>query len=182
MNLQGQFLIATPQMPDPRFKETVIYICAHTEEGAMGLVINQPIPHINLADIMEKTEIAVTDDRLPQVYIGGPMEVEASFFLYSAEYRAKNYIDISETVSLSRDPDILVDISNGKGPESYIFVLGYSGWAAGQLENELKVNGWLTMPGNDKILFQTPDDMKWRQAAKEYGVDIALFGDFIGNA
>jgi putative transcriptional regulator len=182
MNLQGQFLIATPQMPDPRFQETVIYVCAHTDEGVMGLVVNQPVPYISLADVMRSTNIPVIAEKLPTVYIGGPMEIESSFCLYSSEYKAINYIDVTDTVCLSRDVEILHDISQGKGPERYIFILGYSGWAPGQLENELKVNGWLTVPSNDKILFQTPDDKKWREAAKEYGIDITLFGDVIGNA
>ncbi len=182
MNLQGQFLIATPQMPDPRFQETVVFICAHTDEGAMGLVVNHPVPQVTLADIMRSAKIPVNQDNLPSVYIGGPLEVESSFCLYSSEYTAKNYIDVTDTVCLSRNGEILYDISEDKGPEHYIFVLGYSGWAPGQLENELKVNGWLTVPSNDKILFQTTDDKKWQAAAKEYGIDISLFGDVIGNA
>lgn len=182
MNLQGQFLIATPQMPDPRFQETVIYICAHTNEGAMGLVVNHPVPYVSLADVMRSVNVPVATENLPHVYIGGPMEVESSFCLYSSEYKATNYINVTDTVCLSRDVEILHAISQGKGPDHYIFILGYSGWAPGQLENELKVNGWLTVPPNDKILFNTPDDKKWQEAAKEYGIDISLFGDVIGNA
>jgi len=182
MDLQGQFLIATPQMPDPRFRETVIYLCAHTDEGAMGLVINQPIPHITLSDVLRSANMSVPATPLPPVYIGGPMEVETSFFLYSSDYRAKTFLEITDNVCLSREPEILQDIARGKGPRDYIFILGYAGWAPGQIENELKVNGWLALPANDKILFNTADDEKWHLAAKEHGIEISLFGDVIGNA
>lgn len=182
-SLQGHFLIATAQMPDPRFQEQVVYICAHNQDGAMGLVVNHPIPDLNLADILESANLPVPDFRLPAVYMGGPVELENGFFLLSAEYSPKNFLQVSDTVKISRDPAILRDIVSGQGPRHYLFLLGYAGWAPGQLEHELTVNGWLTVPGSDRILFHTPDDQKWREAAKEgYGIDISLYGDVIGSA
>ena len=182
MNLQNHFLIATPQMPDPRFRQTVVYICAHTHEGAMGLVVNQPVEHLDFADIIVSDLLDLKSQQLPTIHLGGPMELETGFFLYSAEYKTKQCLEISETVALSRDQEILLDICRGRGPQKYIFLIGYAGWAPGQLESELKMNGWLTIPANDEILFETPDALKWQRAAKEYGIDIKLFGDVIGNA
>ncbi len=181
-SLKGHFLIATAQMPDPRFQEQVVYICAHTDEGAMGLVVNHPIETLTLADILESADLPVPTHPLPSVYMGGPVEIENGFFLHSADYRPRNFIEVSDTVLLSRDPDILHDIVREQGPAHYLFLLGYAGWAPGQLEHELTVNGWLAVPGNDRILFDTPDDQKWKEAAKGYGIDISLYGDVIGSA
>jgi putative transcriptional regulator len=181
-SLQGQFLIATSQMPDPRFQEQVIYMCAHSEEGAMGLIINQPIPNVSIVDVMRSANIAVPDWQLPPVYMGGPVEMDTAFFLYTAEYETLHFLAVSDTVRLSRDPEILQDISKGRGPRRYIFLIGYAGWGPGQLENELSMNGWLTLPAEDEVLFNTPDEQKWRLAAKKHGIDIALYGDVIGSA
>ncbi|MDH5298470.1 MAG: YqgE/AlgH family protein [Desulfobulbaceae bacterium] len=181
-SLKGHFLIATAQMPDPRFHGQVVYICAHTEEGAMGLVVNHPIPDLTLADILHGANLPTPAGTLPPVYMGGPVELETAFFLHSADYQPKTCLEVSSTVRLSREPAILRDIVSGRGPQRYIFLLGYAGWAPGQLEHELTVNGWLTVPGSDAILFETPDDLKWKEAAMSYGIDISLYGDIIGSA
>lgn len=181
-SLQGYFLISTPKMPDPRFQERVVYLCAHTEEGAMGLVINQPLPDIQFADVLRGIDIKVPEKELPPVYMGGPVGLDTGFFLYSSDYTSKNQLEVSSTVFLSSDLEIFNDISGGHGPRDYIFVLGYSGWGPGQLENELTVDGWLTLPASDEILFRTPDDLKWKRAAQKYGIDITMFGDVVGTA
>ncbi len=181
--LQDHFLIATPKMPDPRFQEQLIYICAHSpEEGAMGLVVNKPIDEITLEDIFRNSNIALPTEPLPPVYLGGPVEMEAGFFLFSSEYHPQQHIDISPLVRLSRDPEILHSISSGQGPKDFIFLLGYAGWAPGQLENELRVDGWLTLPASYEDIFHTSDDLKWKNAAKRFGIDISLFGDIVGSA
>ncbi len=181
-SLQGYFLIATPKMPDPRFREQVIYICAHNEEGAMGLAINQPFPDINLGDILMGFDMPIPDEPLPQVYMGGPVELSSAHILYRSDYQARHYLAVSPTVCLSRDQEILEDIAHGRGPSDYLFCLGYAGWAPGQLENELRMDGWLTLPGDDEVLFRVPDDRKWREAASRYGIDIAVYGDMVGRA
>ncbi|MEJ2034507.1 MAG: YqgE/AlgH family protein, partial [Deltaproteobacteria bacterium] len=181
-SLQGQFLIATSQMPDPRFQEQVIYMCAHTEEGAMGLVINQPLPNVTMADIFRGAQVPVPEQELPPVYMGGPVEMDTAFFLYSAEYQTEHFLVVSETVHLSRDPKFLQDIAQGIGPHNYLFLIGYAGWAPGQLEHELTVNGWLNLPSADEVLFHTPDELKWQRAAQMHGIDIELYGDVLGNA
>ena len=181
-SLKGNLLIATSQMPDPRFEKQVIYICAHDKDGAMGLVINKPISEINLADILLGANLPIPTIKLPPVYMGGPVEPSSGFILHSADYLPDESIHISKTVIMSRNPSILEDIAAGHGPHHFIFVLGYAGWAPDQLEHELTDNGWLTVPCNDRILFDTPDADKWKEAAKIYGIDIALYGDLSGTA
>ncbi|MBU0674572.1 MAG: YqgE/AlgH family protein [Proteobacteria bacterium] len=181
-SLQGCFLIATTRMPDPRFQKQVVYICAHsTEEGAMGLVINHPTDH-NLAEVMAGADLPVPPGGLPEIYLGGPVEPEAGFFLFSSEYETEQCIKITESTCLSNDIEILRNISRGCPPARYLFALGYSGWAPGQLESELTNNGWLTLPANDDIIFDTPDSLKWQKAANLLGIDITTFDDMPGRA
>ncbi len=181
-NLSGHFLISTPQMPDPRFQEQVIYICAHNDEGSMGLVINNPHHEISMLEILSCTNIPLPKDQLPPVYMGGPVEVDAGFILYSSDYQADHAFEITAKVSLSRNSRLLEDIFKGQGPCDYLFLLGYAGWAAGQLELELMDNSWLTVPADVDVLFHTPDEFKWKKAAYRYGIDISMFSDAIGNA
>ncbi|MEW6219969.1 MAG: YqgE/AlgH family protein [Thermodesulfobacteriota bacterium] len=181
-SLQGHFLIATPQMPDPRFQNQVIFMCAHNEEGAMGLVVNNPITEISLADVFRQAEIPLPAGRLPPVHLGGPVEMHSAFILFEGGYIARSALAVTETVYLSRDPAILLDLSRGRGPRTYLFALGYAGWAAGQLEQELTENGWLALPADVEVLFRVPDDQKWRAAARRHGIDISLFGDTVGSA
>jgi len=181
-NLSGHFLISTPQMPDPRFKEQVIYICAHNEEGAMGVVINNPNQEISMLEVMSCANIPLPEHPLPPVYMGGPVERDAGFILYSSDYHADRALEITPKVSLSRDSRLLEDISKKQGPLDYLFLLGYAGWAAGQLELELMDNSWLTVPADPDVLFHTPDEFKWKKAAYRYGIDISMFTEIIGNA
>jgi len=181
-SLSGNFLISTPQMPDPRFQEQVIYLCAHSDEGAMGLVVNNPNNMITLLDILHSANMPVPEPPLPPVYIGGPVEMESGFILYSSDYSSPNEIIVCPEVSLCRDMKLLEDIAAGKGPEKYLFLLGYAGWGEGQLEAELMDNSWLTVPGDYDVLFNTPDESKWKKAAINFGVNISMFGDVLGTA
>ncbi len=181
-SLSGYFLISTPQMPDPRFQEQVIYLCAHSDEGAMGLVVNNPNNMITLLDILHSANIPVPKESLPPVYIGGPVEMESGFILYNSEYHSTNELVVCPEVSLSRDMKLLEDIGKGTGPDDFLFLLGYAGWGEGQLETELMDNSWLTVPGDYDVLFNTPDKMKWKKAAINFGVDISMFGDVLGSA
>ncbi|WP_028579150.1 YqgE/AlgH family protein [Desulfogranum japonicum] len=181
-SLAGNFLISTPQMPDPRFSEQVIYMCAHNEEGAMGVVVNNPNYEITLFDIFHGINLPIPEGPLPPVYIGGPVELDAGFILYHAAVHERYSLEITPTISLSRDTRLLEDISRGQGPENYLFLLGYAGWGPGQLESELIDNSWLTVPADYDVLFHTPDDQKWKKAAQTFGIDISSFGDMIGYA
>ncbi len=181
-SLTGYFLISTPQMPDPRFQEQVIYICAHNEEGAMGLVINNPNHEITLLDVLHGSNMTIPDGQLPPVYIGGPVEMDAGFILFSSETIDRYSLQVNDNISLSRDTRLLEDISEGRGPKEFLFMLGYAGWGAGQLEEELLDNSWLIVPGDQDVLFRTPNESKWKKAAYRFGIDISTFGDVIGYA
>ena len=180
--LTGSFLISTQKMPDPRFEEQVIYICAHSHEGAMGVAINKPNSLFSLAEILKGANLPIPSTPLPSVYIGGPVELESAFILYGSNYRTDYQLDISSTISLSRETKVLEDIARGCGPEKYLFILGYAGWGPGQLEQELIEDGWLMVPADEHVIFDVPDEEKWRTAAMLYGIDISVFGDVVGNA
>lgn len=181
-SLTGSFLVSTQKMPDPRFEEQVIFICAHSDQGAMGLAINQRNDLFSLADVLKGANMMIPTFELPPVHIGGPVELESAFILYSSDYHTEHQMDITSTISLSRQTVVLEDIMNGIGPEKYLFLLGYTGWGPGQLENELVEDGWLMVPGNDHIIFDIANEDKWRTAAMQYGIDICTFGDEIGFA
>ena len=181
-SLAGHFLISTPQMPDPRFQQQVIYLCAHNDEGAMGLVINNPNPEITLLDILHGSNLSIPEGPLPPVHMGGPVEMDAGFILFGSETRERYAVEVTPGISLSRDSRLLEDIFHGQGPRNFLFMLGYAGWGAGQLEGELIDNSWLTVPADLDVLFNTPDEEKWRRAAMKLGIDISTFGDIIGYA
>lgn len=180
--LTGSFLISTPQMPDPRFEEQVILICAHSEEGAMGVAVNKPNPYFSLEEILRSANLNVPDDPLPPVYVGGPVELESAFVLYRSDYRVDHQLEITDGLALSRESKILEDISRGSGPASYLFLLGYAGWGPGQLEAELLADGWLSLPASESIIFDIENQEKWRTAAMLYGIDISTLGDMAGYA
>lgn len=181
-SLAGSFLISTPQMPDPRFEEHVIYMCAHNEEGAMGVSVNRPNHLFSLAEILQGANLPIPEKKLAPVHIGGPVDLESAFILYRSDYTTEHKLDVSPTISLTREIKVLEEIARGGGPATYLFILGYTGWGPGQLENELLNNGWLTLPANDNIIFDMADELKWKAAAMQYGIDIATFEDVIGYA
>ncbi|MEN8199076.1 MAG: YqgE/AlgH family protein [Thermodesulfobacteriota bacterium] len=180
--LTGSFLLSTPQMPDPRFAEQVIYICSHSDEGAVGVAVNKPDPGITLDEVLLSNNLPVPDGLNLSVHIGGPVEPASAFILYMSDYCTEEQLEVSPTVSLSRSAKVLEDIAQGQGPTQFLFAVGYAGWGPGQLEQELVSHGWLTVPGDDSIIFDVPDEEKWRRAAALYGIDISTYQDFVGNA
>ncbi len=180
--ITGSFLISTSKMPDPRFEEQVIYICAHSHEGAMGVVINKPNTMFTMSEVLSGAGLPVPSEELPPIHIGGPVELESAFILYRSDYHTEYELVVSSTVSLSRETKVLEDIAKSQGPEKYLFLLGYAGWGPGQLEHELVEEGWLTVPANDHIIFDVPDEDKWKSAAMLYGIDISVYADVSGNA
>ncbi len=181
-SLTGSFLLSTPQMPDPRFAEQVIYICSHSDEGAVGIAVNKPDSVLTLDEVLSSNGLPVPPELNPSVYIGGPVEPNAAFILYPSDYVSEQQLEVSPTVNLSRNNKVLEDIAYGRGPEKFLFAIGYAGWGPGQLEQELVSQGWLTIPADDSIIFDVPDTEKWRRAAALYGIDISTFQDFVGNA
>jgi len=150
----------------------------------MGLAINKPSHSVTLLEILRGAglEAPMEADLLPRVYFGGPVEIASAFILFSSEYQTDYQLSVSPTISLSRDKRVLEDIALGRGPEKYIFLMGYTGWGPGQLEWELAQDGWLLVPADDSIIFDTDNDQKWKAAGLRYGIDITTFGDVLGYA
>lgn len=180
--LTGAFLLSTPQMPDPRFQEQVIYICSHSHEGAVGIAINKPNLSVTFEEVLLSNNFPVPADLKATVYSGGPVEPHSAFILYGSEYHTEQHLEVSPTVYLTRNTSVLEDIGHGRGPERFLFAVGYAGWGPGQLEQELVQQGWLMVPAEDAIIFDVPDEEKWQRAAASCGIDITTYRDFIGNA
>jgi putative transcriptional regulator len=181
--LQGKFLIALPGMPDPRFERTVILMCAHTGEGAMGLIVNKPVEGIPIGQLMDKLNIKVTANRLDTpVLFGGPVETEQGLILHSSEFAGSNSMPVTSGVSLTGTADVLHAIAAGRGPRKALFALGHSGWGAGQIENELRGNGWIYCDYDPAILFDMPEDAKWAAALATLGINISGLSAHTGNA
>ncbi len=173
MDLTGHLLLAMPGMDDPRFDHSVILLCSHTEQGAMGLIVNKPAHDLRLSDVLDRLSgVDLADTSGLGVHIGGPVESERGFVLHSAEYRSvMKTLDVADGFAMTATLDILEDIARGKGPKRALLMLGYTGWGAGQLEAEIARNGWLTSEASTKIVFDLPDPQKWGAALSSLGID-----------
>ncbi len=188
--LDGQLLLAMPAMTDPRFHRAVIYICAHSAEGAMGLVINQRAPHITLPKLLEQLEIApggshprAIRSTSMAVHAGGPVETSRGFVLHSADYfAADSTLPINEGMCLTATVDILKAIAKGSGPDKAILALGYAGWASGQLEREIQSNSWLNCPADYDIVFDGDLENKYARALRSLGVHPSHLVGISGHA
>ena len=186
--LNNHLLIAMPQMHDANFEKTVTLICEHNEEGALGIVINRPLS-LSVRDVFEQfdLECAETIGEEPTL-MGGPVATERGFILHTQHEKKNNTIhwdsslQVSETIQVTTSQDILLAIASGHGPEKLYFALGYSGWEAGQLEEELKSNAWLLAPFNEEILFSLPFEQRWQAAANSIGVDLNNLSSDYGHA
>jgi putative transcriptional regulator len=170
--LEGKLLIALPGMGDERFAQTVIYMCAHSAKGAMGIVINKPIPGLTFAEVMKQLHIETrtTTAELPILY-GGPVETGRGFVLHSGDYESSDStLPVSEDISLTATLDILRAIADGRGPRHVLFALGYAGWAPGQVESEFQTNGWLHCEADPGLVFGVSPDAKWRTALQRLGI------------
>jgi putative transcriptional regulator len=171
--LEGKLLIAMPSMLDERFAQTVIYMCAHSAKGAMGIVINKPIPGLSFCDLMKQLEIETTSSvsDFPVLY-GGPVETGRGFVLHSDDYESPDStLPVSEDISLTATLDILRAMADGKGPRRALFALGYAGWGPGQVETEFQGNGWLHCEADPTLVFATEPEVKWRAALGRLGID-----------
>ena len=182
--LDGKFLIAMPGMGDPRFDHAVIFMCAHTPEGAMGLMINRPVAELSFANLMKQLNIKGGNiEHAPEVLFGGPVENGRGFVLHSAEYEVEDStMAITDDVGMTATMDVLRDIAEGQGPERRLLCLGYSGWGPGQLEDEIQRNGWLICDADPAIIFDVPVVEKWEAAAKTLGFDPAMLSGEGGRA
>lgn len=185
MNLSGKLLIAMPGMGDPRFDRSVIYMCAHSPEGAMGLIINKPAPQLSFSDLLQQLGIpGGGDERDIRVHFGGPVEHGRGFVLHSGEYRSKTEttLHVDDGFGLTATLDILSDMARGSGPTQSLLALGYAGWGPGQLEDEITRNGWLTCDANPLLVFGTDDCRKWASALKQMGIDPVMLSGAAGRA
>lgn len=189
--LDGQMLVAMPGMADERFARSVIYICAHSEEGAMGIVINRPATKVKFPDLLVQLEVIEQEDaiRLPnkagtmQVLKGGPVETGRGFVLHSNDFFIDNStLPIDGRVSLTATIDILRAIATGSGPDRAVLALGYAGWQAGQLETEMQHNGWLSVPADVSLIFDNHLDSKYERAMRSFGIDLSRLSTDSGHA
>ncbi len=179
----GQVLLAMPAMTDPRFERSVIYICAHNEDGAMGIVINKTLNSIDFRDLLEELDIPTDPTtRNITVHFGGPVENQRGFVLHSLDYEHAELLVVEGQVGLSGTLDILRDLAQGSGPKHSILALGYAGWGPGQLEAEFQENAWLSVPANETLLFDVPNDDKWERAFNSIGVDLSVLSSSSGRA
>jgi len=183
VSLTNHFLIAMPQLEDPNFFHSVTYICQHDSEGAMGVIINQPID-MNLGEIFAHLDIKCDDEELKQqpIFFGGPVQEDRGFVLHRPSKDWQSSLFISDDIALTTSGDILNDIAAGKGPKDSLIALGYAGWGAGQLETEMAQNAWLSVPADAEIIFSTPVEQRWQKAAELLGVNLNLLSDDIGHA
>lgn len=189
--LDGQLLVAMPLMDDRRFARSVIYVCAHSEEGAMGLIINQSAPNISFPDLLTRLElggptpddITSTDASAIPIHVGGPVETGRGFVLHSADYYSDDStLAIDDDVCLTATIDILRAMADGDGPRQAILALGYAGWSAGQLEDEIQSNGWLNCPADSDLVFDTNLSDKYHAALGRLGVDPSHLVSDAGHA
>lgn len=183
VDLTHHFLIAMPNMADPHFARTLTYICEHTEQGALGVVVNRPID-MNLATLFERVDLELTDRRLGEtpVYYGGPVQSDRGFVLHQPVGRWSSTLTVRDHIGLTTSRDILEALATRTGPEKLLVTLGYAGWAAGQLEHEIKQNAWLTVEARDRILFDLPAEERLAAAMALLGVDFASLSDEAGHA
>lgn len=179
-SLRHHFLVASPYLDDPRFHGAVIYLCEHSDDGALGLMINHPLD-IHLGEILEQLDMEGGELDLP-VFSGGPVQPERGFVLHSPGTTWHNTAQVTNDVMLTTSRDILEGIGCDEGPEAFLVALGYAGWGEGQLESELGSNSWLTCPANTDILFRTPWDKRYEAVLKLIGIDLNQLSESIGHA
>lgn len=189
--LDGQVLVAMPTMTDDRFARTVIYVCAHSSEGAMGIVVNKLAPHISFPDLLVQLDVISEGEeiRLPeragaiQVLRGGPVESGRGFVLHSADFMIEDStLSIDDGICLTATLDILKAIAKGAGPKSALLALGYAGWAPGQLETEIQANGWLNVPADRGLVFDGAVETKYERALAKIGIDLGKLSGEAGHA
>ncbi len=182
-SLRGQFLISMPSLADPNFHQTVTYMCEHSPEGAVGLVINRIHPELTMGSIFKELDLKSVPkmDSLP-IHLGGPVHTEQIFILHGPPFGWETCNQVTSHVALSNSRDLLEMLATDKGPESLILTLGCAGWGPGQLESEIMANAWLNCPASETVIFETPVERRWEEATKLMGIDPAHLTDAVGHA
>lgn len=184
LNLTGKMLIAMPGMGDPRFSHSVVLMCAHSGDGAMGLIVNKTVDGMTLDALLDQLSIEHKDEAgAAGLYFGGPVETGRGFVLHTPDYRSDlSTMDIDGRFAMTATQDILEDIAKGEGPSSALIALGYSGWGPGQLESEIAANGWLIAEPNQALVFHEADANVWSEAMKTLGIDPITLSATAGHA
>ncbi len=181
--LTGQMLIAMPAMADPRFAQSVIYVCAHTPDGAMGLVINRPLAKPTFDDLLRQLDVEpVPPARRIRLCAGGPVDNARGFVLHTADWTGEGSLKVTDDLALTASLDVLKAIASGGGPRHGILALGYAGWGPGQLEAEITQNAWLSLPADTQLVFGDEHDTKWRRAMAILKIDPLLLSEAAGHA
>ena len=181
--LTNQFLIAMPTLQDPNFFHSVTYICEHSDEGAMGIMINRPLD-INLGEVLGQMDISSEIDTVNHqpIFLGGPVQCERGFVIHKPHGEWDTTLKVTAEIGVTSSRDILEAIAEGRGPSDALIALGYAGWGPGQLENEISQNAWLSVPADHRIVFETPFEKRWEAAAALSGVDIRRLSSDVGHA
>ena len=181
--LVGQLLIAMPMMEDPRFAHSVIYMCAHNADGAMGLVVNKELESLSFSELLEQVGIDVSPpEKQIRVHFGGPVETGRGFVLHTADYDQGGTLTVDDAFAVTASIDILRDIASGAGPDRSLLALGYAGWGPGQLDAEIQANGWLHAPADPSLVFAADVDAKWQKAIAALGIDPSMLAGQSGHA
>jgi putative transcriptional regulator len=181
--LTGQLLIAMPQMEDPRFEHSVVYLFSHSEEeGAMGIIINKTIEGLTEGELFAHLKIEAAAVSMQPVHFGGPVDGELGFVLHSPEYREEGTVGIGDDFALTTSFDVLKAMSKGEGPRRRLLALGYAGWGPGQLDAEIQANGWLVVAADTDLVFADDDGAKWRRALAKLGVKPEMLSGGAGRA
>lgn len=181
--LTGQLLVATPVIDAGFFQKSVIYVFAHSAEGAMGIIINQPLELVQYSSLVDGVDLSsdAMAKQLP-VYFGGPVERARGFVLHSTEYDRTPALLRTAELAVTTSSTILQDMATGHGPKQAALAVGYAGWAAGQLEAEIEANSWISVPATSELVFNTENDLKWATASQSLGIDMAFFSTTVGHA
>lgn len=181
--LTGQLLIAMPNMRDSRFARSVIYVCAHNADGAMGLVINRLVGSVTFPDLLAQLGIETASaSREIRVHFGGPVESGRGFVLHTGDYQHDGTLHVADEMALTATIGILQDMAEGRGPRRSLLALGYAGWGPGQLDTEIQANGWLNVAADNALIFDEDLDSKWERAIAKLGVDVSLLSGEAGRA
>ena len=184
--LQGKLLVAMPGMADPRFEQSVIFMCVHSEEGAMGIIINKAVDGLDFREMLSRLEVTV-GSKAPRgpILFGGPMQTSRGFVLHSGDFQsseANSTLEVTREISLTTTLDILRAIGSGTGPQKSLFALGYAGWDGGQIEDEIRANAWIHCDADTALVFDTELEAKWNGALGKLGIDLSGFSAQTGRA
>lgn len=183
ITFENQLLIAMPSLKDPRFDHALVYVCAHDDKGSMGLIVNKLIAEVYLSDMLTQLSIPHHDPSYdPPVHFGGPVEIGRGFVIHSTDYLHETSTKVSEDIALTANPEVLEVIGSEDRPEKSMLALGYSGWSAGQLENEIRMNSWLQVEPDMDLIFASKVDSTWKKAIQKIGIDPGMLSEDAGHA